>query len=79
MNQFRTTHTLVDNKHPQRRRTVRTEDAVGVVARSVEEDLNVSIRHRAQQLAICPSTLRKILRKDLGLYPYKIQLVQELK
>lgn len=78
VNRFRDTHTLVD-KHRQRRRTVRTEEAVDAVARSVEEDPSVSIRHRAQQLAICYSTLRNILRKDLRLYPYKIQLVQELK
>ena len=38
-----------------------------------------SIRHRAQELDLCPSTLWKILRKDLGLRAYKIQLVQELK
>ncbi|GFV97847.1 DUF4817 domain-containing protein [Trichonephila clavipes] len=52
MERFRTTFTLIDNSHPQRRRT--------------ESDL-------------CPSTLWKILRKDLDLRAYKIQLVQELK
>ena len=30
MDRFRTTFTLVDNTHPQRRRTVRTEDAIAV-------------------------------------------------
>ncbi|GFU89771.1 DUF4817 domain-containing protein [Trichonephila clavipes] len=52
MERFRTTFTLIDNSHPQRRRT---------------------------ELDLCPSTLWKILRKDLGLRAYKIQLVQELK
>lgn len=79
MDRFRTTFTLVDNAHPQRRRTVRTEDAIVAVEQSIEEDPNESIRHRAQQLELCPSTLWKILRKDLGLRAYKIQLVQELK
>lgn len=79
MNRFRTKHTLIDNSHPQRRRTVRTEEVVARVERSVAEDPNESIRHRAQQLQLCPSTVWKILRKDLGLRAYKIQLVQELK
>ncbi|GFV51711.1 DUF4817 domain-containing protein [Trichonephila clavipes] len=79
MERFRTTVTLIDNSHPQRRRTVRTEEAIATVERSIEEDPNESIRHRAQELDLCPSTLWKILRKDLGLRAYKIQLVQELK
>ena len=37
----------------------------------VEEDPN--------ELELCPTTLWKILRKDLGLRAYKIKLVQELK
>ncbi|GFW89013.1 DUF4817 domain-containing protein [Trichonephila clavipes] len=60
-------------------RTVHTEEAIATVERSIEEDPNESIRHRAQELDLCPSTLWKILRKDLGLRAYKIQLVQELK
>lgn len=64
MNRFRTTYTLVDSAHPQRRRTVqdrtcRTEDAIGAVERSVKEDSNESIRHCAQQLGLYSSTLRK--------------------
>ncbi|XP_073831485.1 uncharacterized protein [Musca autumnalis] len=74
MDRFRTTFTLFYNT-----RTVRTEETIAAVEQSVEEDPpNESIRHRAQQLELCPSTLWKILRKDLGLRPYKIQLVQEL-
>lgn len=79
MERFRATFTLNDNTHPQRCRTVRTEEVIAAVERSVEEDPNQSIRHRAQELDMCPSTLWKILRKDLGLRAYKIQLVQELK
>ncbi|GFX91511.1 DUF4817 domain-containing protein [Trichonephila clavipes] len=79
MERFRTTFTLIDNSHPQRRRTVRTEEAIATVERSIEEDPNESIRHRAHELDLCSSTLWKILWKDLGLRAYKIQLVQELK
>ncbi|GFX57219.1 transposable element Tc3 transposase [Trichonephila clavipes] len=67
MERFRTMFTLIDNSHPQRRRTVRTEEAIATVERSIEEDPNESIRHRAQESDLCPSTLWKILPKDLDL------------
>ncbi|GFS82052.1 DUF4817 domain-containing protein [Trichonephila clavipes] len=79
MERFRTTFTLIDNSHPQRRRTMRTEEAIATVERSIEEDPNESIRHRAKELDLCPYTLWKILRNDLGLRAYKITLVQELR
>ncbi|GFX54839.1 transposable element Tc3 transposase [Trichonephila clavipes] len=49
MERFRTTFTLIDNSHYQRRRTVRTEQAISTVERSIEEDPNESIRHPAQE------------------------------
>lgn len=36
-------------------------------------------QNQSQQLGFCYSTTWKILRKDLGVKPFKIQLVQELK
>ncbi|GFU24028.1 DUF4817 domain-containing protein [Trichonephila clavipes] len=69
----------LSTKQVARRRTVRTEEDIATVERSIEEDPNEFIRHRAQELDLCPSTLWKILWKDLGLRAYKIQLVQELK
>lgn len=79
MDQFRTTFTLNDNVHPARRRTVRTQQMIDDVKQSVEDDSNVSIRRRAQQLNMCPSSLWNILHHDIGLHAYKIQLVQDLK
>ncbi|GFU85907.1 uncharacterized protein TNCV_2037381 [Trichonephila clavipes] len=48
MERFRTTFTLIDNSHPQRHRTVRTEEAIATVERRIEEDPNESttIEHR---------------------------------
>ncbi|GFV84112.1 DUF4817 domain-containing protein [Trichonephila clavipes] len=40
MERFCTTFTLIDNLHSQRRRTVRTEEAIATVERSSEEDPN---------------------------------------
>jgi len=45
---------------------VRTGETIAAVEHSVEENPNESIRHHAQQLELCPSTLWQILRKDLG-------------
>ena len=44
---------------------MRLEEAIAAVEHSIEEDPIESIRHRAQELG--PSTLWKMLRKNLGL------------
>ncbi|GFV04444.1 transposable element Tc3 transposase [Trichonephila clavipes] len=38
MERFRTTFNLMDNSHPQRRRTVRTEEAIATVERSIHDE-----------------------------------------
>lgn len=45
---------------------------------SVAKDDGLSIRCHAQKIGLCPSTLWKILSKELGLLAYKIQLVHEV-
>jgi len=76
---FRTQFTLLDIKPPTRIRRVRTEENIAALSASVSDDHEMSIRRRSQQLGLCYSTTWKILRKDLGVKSYKIQLVQELK
>lgn len=76
---FQTSFTLLDINPPTRIHRVRTEENIAAVSASVAEDREMSIRRRSQQLGLCYSTTWKILRKDLGVKPYKIQLVQELK
>uniref|UniRef100_A0A1L8EI80 Putative transposable element n=3 Tax=Haematobia irritans TaxID=7368 RepID=A0A1L8EI80_HAEIR len=76
---FRTHFTLLDIKPTTRMRTVRTEENIASVSESVAEDREMSIRRRSQQLGLCYSTSWKILRENLGVKQYKIQLVQELK
>ena len=60
-------------------RRVRTEENIAVISASVTDDSEISFRRRLQQLGLFYSTTWKILRKDLGVKPFKIQLVQELK
>ena len=49
------------------------------MAESVCEAPSTSIHRRYQQLNILEISLRRILHKDLGMTPYKAQLVQKLK
>ncbi|XP_054744546.1 uncharacterized protein LOC129248965 [Anastrepha obliqua] len=76
---FRTKFTLLDIKPATRLRRVRTEGNIAAVSASVNDDHQLSIHRRSQQLGLCYSTTWKILRMDLGVKPFKIQLVQELK
>lgn len=75
----RETGLLVDNKRYPRARPVRSVEKIAAVAQSVRENPRTSTRHRAQQLNISRTSLRRILHKDLGLFAYKVQLTQELK
>lgn len=79
INKFRTTFSLLDVHHPTRVRRSRTAGNIAAVAESVREDPKQSIRRRSQGLGLSYGTLWSILKKDLGLKAYKIQLVQELK
>ena len=55
-----------------------TEENIAAVSSSVCDKHLLSIRRRSQQLDLCYSIKWKILRKDLGVKPFKMQLVQEL-
>lgn len=79
VNKFLTQHTCVDNYRGRVTYRVRTPAVVAAVSGSVADDPNLSIRRRAQEVGLCVGTLWNVLRKDLGLKAYKIQLVQELK
>ena len=68
---FRTKFTLLDNKQPTRLRRVRAEENIAAVSVSVNDDHQLSIRGRSQRLGLCYSTKWKILRKDLGVKPFK--------
>ena len=56
-----------------------TPENIAAVAESVCEEPSTSMHRRSQQLNISETSLRRILHKDLGMMPYKVQLVQELK
>ncbi|KAJ8953160.1 hypothetical protein NQ318_017188 [Aromia moschata] len=64
---------------PVRQRNVRWAENIAAVRVSVQENLRQSIPLRAQELGFSQTSTWRILRRGLGLYPYKIQLTQELK
>lgn len=75
---FKTQFSLLDNTRPNRPHPARSEENIAAVAGSVRDDREESIRHRSQQLSLSYATTWCILRKDLDLKAYKIQLVQYL-
>ena len=70
---------LIDKPKREKPKTVHTPENIAAVAESVCEAPSTSIHRRSQQLNISETSLRRILHKDLGMMPYKVQLVQELK
>ena len=74
----RETGILNDKTKREKPKTVLTENTAAV-AESVCETSSTSIHRRSQQLNIPETSLKPILHKDLGMTPYKNQLVQELK
>lgn len=76
---FKDTGSVADRPAPGPARSVRTDATVAVVQSSVNENPNTSVRRRAQEVAISSASLWRILTEDLRMFPYKVQLVQELK
>ena len=59
-----------------RRVSARTERNIDVVRDSVGRSPKKSIRRRSQELGIPRESVRHVLKFDLNLYPYKIQIKQ---
>ena len=67
---------LIDKAKRKNPKTVRTSENIAAGAENVCEAPSTPIHHRSQELNISEISLRRILHKDLGMTPYKIQLVQ---
>lgn len=79
INKFQATGLVVDERRPVRERTARSIENIAAVRESVRENPRLSIPRRAQELGLSSTSTWRILHKDLGLHPYKVQLTQELK
>jgi hypothetical protein len=75
---FRERGSVVDKPHINRMRTVRTPANILSVRDAMSQSPNKSLRRLSQQVGISLSTVQKIVKADLHLHPYKIQVVQML-
>ena len=67
------TSILIYKPKREKPKTVRTTENIASVAESVCEAPSTSIHRRSQQLNISETSLKRILHKDLGMTPYKVQ------
>ena len=79
VNKFQSSGTLTDTIVPVRQRNAPSEANIAAVNESVDEKPNLSAPRRFQQFGISQTSTWRILRKDFGLHPYKIQLTEGLK
>ena len=61
-----------------RKKSARTEENIAAVRNSVGRSPKKSMRRRSQELGMARELLRRVLTSDLHLYPYKIQIKQQL-
>ena len=61
-----------------RKRSARTSERVEEVKERISQDPRKSSRRLSQEVGCSVSTVRRILREDLGLFPYKIWTRQKL-
>lgn len=75
---FRNTGTVSNARRPNRTRTMRSDQNIERVRASVERSPTTSSRRRSLELGLSDRTLRRIVRVDLHMYPYKIQITQKI-
>ena len=69
---------IATRQRPIRPRPKRSGEIIEAVKDSVADNPNVSYRRRSQELNVSGTTLRRILKQDLHLFPYKVQITQRL-
>uniref|UniRef100_A0A0A9YLJ5 Transposable element Tc3 transposase n=1 Tax=Lygus hesperus TaxID=30085 RepID=A0A0A9YLJ5_LYGHE len=79
VNAFRTTGVITKQKPPGPARTTRTPENVERVRAAVLQSPARSSRQHAQALRISHSSVRRIIKRELHLHPYKLAIVQQLK
>ncbi|KAJ8947377.1 hypothetical protein NQ318_017739 [Aromia moschata] len=76
---FKTTGSINNLPTPIRQRNARSAENIAAVRVSVQENPIQSNPRRTQEHGFSQTSTWQILRRDLGLHPYKIHLTQELK
>lgn len=70
---------VLNAKHTGRKRSARSEANINQVRADTQARPNVSLSKRSTQLELSKTSLWRILKKDLSLFRYKIQITQHLK
>lgn len=76
---FQRTGSLEDERVQKYSGSGRSQEHIDLVRKSDAEDPKMSISRRSQQCKLSESTTWRILRKDLSLKAYKVQITQKLK
>ncbi|XP_033222533.1 uncharacterized protein LOC117176402 [Belonocnema kinseyi] len=76
---FESTGTVQNVPVPVRQRSARSVENFAAASASIEEDPDQSLIRRSQSFGLSVTSVWRIMRKDLGLHPYKIKLTQEVK
>lgn len=74
---FETRGTVWPKTH-DKKNTVRVRENIAAVAQAINQSPTRSTRKLAAQLSISRRSVQRILKEDLNLFPYKIQLVSKL-
>lgn len=77
VNSFHTIGSILRKTYTRRPSPQRTL-AFARVKGAIDEEPHTSTRKLSQQTKISRSTVQRVLHQELGLYPYKVQLVQKL-
>ena len=75
---FRWTGDASKRKSPGRPRTSRNAGNCGRVEKAITQNPSKSTRRLAQKVNIPRTSVNRILKQDLHLYPYKVQVAQQL-
>jgi hypothetical protein len=73
---FRQTGSVADSKRSGR--PVRTAANIAAVQEDVVRSPKKPVGRRSNELQTSETSLRRIMRKDIGCYPYKVKIVQKL-
>ena len=76
-NKFKDTGSVTDR--PRSGRPKISEEKVREISELYKIEPTSSIRQAAMQVGVCRESVRKVLKKKLKLYPYKLQIVHFLK
>ena len=69
---------LEDEQRPGRSRTATPNENVEDLRASVSHQPQTSVRRRSRELQVSKTSVQRMLRQDLGLYPYRFRLLQEI-